>query len=111
MGDVLPFVAPAPDAPKEVYLARMIGGPAAGDHTLTSFDWTWPLPAWLEVPDPGAAGRRRPLGRYVKVSESQITDEQMASMTHVMRGAQYVWEPIEVDVGPPPSTIQKGHNQ
>lgn len=66
-------------------------GTMVGDRTL---DWPLPDELWfMRAPngvvstclvDPGYGATR-----YVKASESQITDEQIAKMTHVVRGALY----------------------
>jgi hypothetical protein len=32
-------------------------------------------------------------GSYVQMNRSQITDEMAVDMTHVIRGAEYRWEP------------------
>jgi len=61
----------------EQYLVRTVGGPHPGDRVSQG---PWPLPDSL--PDEG--------GQYVKVSESQLPPDLSP---HVMRGAQYHWEP------------------
>jgi hypothetical protein len=78
----------------EQLLVRTVGGPLPGDRILDSREHRWPLPEFLLVPGlfEGAEGR------YVKVSESAVTDEQIATMRHVIRGAQYEWRPSTVDI-------------
>lgn len=63
-------------------LARFIGGPHAGDKMT---DLPWPLPDFIDLP--------LEHGSYKKTNESQITDEQAATMSHVIRGAEYEWFP------------------
>lgn len=65
------------------YLLRMNGGPHPGDRIVSSVLMPWP-PA-DEMPDEG--------GRYVKTSQSQITDDQAETLTFVLRGADYAWRP------------------
>lgn len=62
-------------------LARFIGGPHPGDR-LTLLPW--PLPDFIDMPNDN--------GMYIKTNQSQITDEQYKTMTHVMRGAEYEWK-------------------
>lgn len=58
------------------YLMRTIGGPFPGDRVSPG---PWPLPDSLSVPGED--------GAYVKVRESQLTDD----LPGVMRGAEYEW--------------------
>lgn len=67
----------------EQLLIRTNGGPFPGTRVLVSPPATWPLPERL--PDPELRGV------YVKQSESQLPP--MAADSHVMRGAEYEWEP------------------
>jgi len=73
----------------EQFLIRLVGGPKPGDRVLDSRDWSWPLPEFLDMP---VQDHFHP-GRYVKVSQSAVTDEQIQRATHVIRGAQYEWQP------------------
>jgi hypothetical protein len=67
----------------EAYLARFVGGPLPGSRVLRPPKWSWPLPD--EVAAPGITR-----ARYVKVSQSEVSDEAAREMTHVVRGAEYV---------------------
>lgn len=70
------------DRDAEKFLIRTVGGPHAGQRIATADVMPWPLPN--ELPDP--EGR----GRYVKRSESQLPPQPPDS--HVVRGAEYLWE-------------------
>jgi hypothetical protein len=81
----------------EQFLMRTEGGPFPGDRIVDSRDWVWPLPLFLDVPGEFEGSE----GRYVKVSESALSDEQMALTTHVIRGARYEWRRSTVEGGGP----------
>lgn len=68
---------------EERLLVRFEGGRFHGDHYATRSALGWPPPPELEMGDQ----------RYVLESHSQLTDEQMTGMTHVIRGALYRYSP------------------
>jgi len=63
----------------ESFLVRTKGGPRPG--TKIADGWTWPLPELLLADG----------GSYVKVSESALPS--MPDDGHVLRGAEYEWQP------------------
>lgn len=76
--------APTPaDAVGETYLVRTLGGPLPATRLFDADKIPWPPPD--ELPVPGCQGR------YVKVGQSDITDEEIREMSHVVRGAEYEW--------------------
>ena len=60
---------------------RFEGGPLDGETRFT--DLPWPLPDEMAAPSGGLRGR------YLKVAESQLPDEDLPG---VIRGASYRWE-------------------
>lgn len=69
----------------ESFLVRTAGGPRPG--TRVAEGWERPLPELLMTEG----------GQYVKVSESSL--EPQAEDSHVMRGAEYRWQPGEPAAG------------
>jgi hypothetical protein len=63
----------------ESFLVRTEDGPNPG--TRVAEGWTWPLPELLLTEG----------GSYVKTSESQLAP--MGEDSHLLRGAQYRWQP------------------
>jgi hypothetical protein len=69
----------------EQFLMQMVGGPHPGARVIPETILPWPLPDRFEVADyPGV---------YVKVSESKLPP--MPEDGHVIRGAEYRWEPAD----------------
>jgi hypothetical protein len=62
----------------ESFLVRTEGGPRPGQRVIDG--WAWPLPELLLTEG----------GQYVKASESNLEPQ---ADSHVMRGAEYRWQP------------------
>ena len=83
---------------EEQFLVRFVDGPIHGEFWSTRSRLGWPPPP--EIEDDGE--------RYVRESYSQITDEQMVGMNHVVRGVVYRHSPYtngdrqdDVEIGKP----------
>lgn len=66
----------------ERFAIRLVGGPTPTQDVVVA---NWPPPDRIEVD-----GNYD--GYYVKTNQSQITDADIKSMKHVMRGAEYRWK-------------------
>ena len=73
----------------EIVSFRAIGGPWNGTKlaSLKDIGSVWPLPENITLPG----------GAYLKVAQSDLTDEQMDKVheagAKIARGATYQWEP------------------
>lgn len=62
----------------ETLAVKFVGGPFNGTRTTQQ---PWPMPDILKFSN----------GRYVKTNQSAISDEEIKTMTRVMRGVEYKW--------------------
>ena len=74
--------------------ASFEGGPLDEQLHMTPDEAGWPLPGELTLALL-SLGTTFAIGRYVKKSESQLTDEQ-ADHPSIGRAATYTWEDVEV---------------
>jgi hypothetical protein len=74
------------------FLVRFRDGPLAGETRVTPPEAGWPLPDFFSLALIGkdAEGTNFLLGEYVKIGESQLTED----FEGIMRGAEYEWHLI-----------------